>query len=95
MPPLVEKFSKCDNNNLEDVIKNWFGVIDDYIKYFGGNDVPYWYNERASISTLAAAAWKSGGIALEEYSMQKGDEGNPRPGKCDIFIGINKRHFAC
>jgi hypothetical protein len=31
------------------------------------SDVGWWYNERASISLLAAAAGRAGAIALEEY----------------------------
>jgi hypothetical protein len=34
-------------------------------------DVPWWYNERASLSILSGAIWLSGGIAFEEYSDSK------------------------
>ena len=43
---------------LKPLIEAWGGVMDQYIDQSGGEDLPYWYNERANASFLAAAAWK-------------------------------------
>ncbi len=32
---------------------------------------PWWFNERASMSILAGAIWKVGGVAFEEFSDEK------------------------
>ena len=66
---------------LAPIMLKWFRVIDDYQRAtLDVGDVPYWYNERASLSTLAAAIWKSGGVALEEYKTTK-TRGGPKKGK--------------
>ena len=58
-------------------------------------DNPWWYNERASLSVLAGAAWTlKDWFALEEFSTIKRmrtlapsvDEGHLRNGRCDLFI---------
>ena len=55
-------------------------------------DSAHWYNERATLSVLAAAAWKSGGIALEEYSLRKHDG---RAGRADLWVKMpNARTLA-
>lgn len=35
------------------------------------NDVPWWYNERASLSVFAGAVWLAGEATFEEYSELK------------------------
>jgi len=44
---------------------------------------------------LAAAAWKCGGVALEEYSTKKTKQKKHRTGRCDLFFAFRKKHFAC
>ena len=34
-------------------------------------DVPWWYNERASLSVFARAVWASGEVAFEEFFEEK------------------------
>jgi hypothetical protein len=52
------------------------------------NDTPWSYNERASLSFLAAAVWNAGGEALEEYSTRKGRGQLNRTGRCDVYCHI-------
>lgn len=54
---------------------------------------PYWFTERASISLLAAAAWRCHWIGIEEYSTRKvlasrSDPNQPvdRHGRCDLYL---------
>jgi hypothetical protein len=58
-------------------------------------DCAWWANERASIGILAAAVWKCGGVALEEYSTRKTNKKEHRTGRCDLFFAFGKNHFAC
>ena len=62
------------------------------------DDCPWWYNERASMSVFAAAAWKTKGfISLEEFSTTKGriKTKSERSGRCDLKLWHDsKRGFA-
>jgi hypothetical protein len=59
------------------------------------NDVPYWYNERANVSILAAAAWRKGGVAVEEFTVRRGPVVKGKKGKsksknhrCDLWFQL-------
>ena len=80
---------------LHPVFKSWIDTNSEYLKYFDIPDCPWWYNERASLSTFAAAVWKANGIALEEYSIDKGKKHETWSGRCDLFIGLRSYQFAC
>ncbi|MCF7864356.1 MAG: hypothetical protein K9L89_06180 [Kiritimatiellales bacterium] len=53
-------------------------------------DVPWWYNERASVGLLAAALWKTGGYAFEEYSTKK----KGKVGRVDLEFGTGNEVFV-
>jgi len=63
-------------------------VVEKYCQIEGSP--PYWFNERACVSLLAAAAWQAGWVALEEYStrkvMREGEDRRDRHGRCDLYI---------
>lgn len=60
-------------------------------------EAAFWYKERANIGVLAAAAWRCGWIALEEFGTSKADMSAPtqsdveelkwKYGRADLFIG--------
>jgi hypothetical protein len=63
-------------------------------------DVPWWYNERASLSVLSGAVWRSGGEAFEEYSDYKrgisrrtGRFSKEYAGRIDFYFNVNDREF--
>jgi hypothetical protein len=62
-------------------------------------DVPWRFNERPNLSLLAAATWKTGGIAFEEYATKKRHHSNRlnRPtiyrGRKDLYLKIGSREF--
>ncbi|WBX91992.1 hypothetical protein [Pseudoxanthomonas mexicana] len=57
---------------LHPLLTAWVELIQDYCRCDDYDDNPWWYNERASLSTLAGAAWrKPGWYALEEFSTTK------------------------
>jgi hypothetical protein len=92
------QFAKCNQalKALTPILKNWCFLHEFYAQN-QHPDAGYWYNERASISILAAAAWQEENwVALEEYSTRKvasskehGFDGGriERSGRCDLFIG--------
>jgi hypothetical protein len=79
-----------------DVLLHYFSILDDYIKHYGTSknnfDVPYYYNERASLSILSGAVWKSSprNLVLEEYCVKKAgsDSGKEYRGRRDIWIKV-------
>ena len=95
---------------LRPILENWFVVLRRFLDQRGAEkDNAWWYNERASVGTLAAAAWLAGGTALEEYSAIKGeyvgkgkDLEDSFPGRVDIhvthkrssWVGEAKHHWV-
>lgn len=88
---------------LRPLLASWTQAVLRYCKFQGHEDNPWWFNERASLSTLAGAAWSlPGWAALEEYSTQKRgvvpskkvDDGELRNGRCDLFVRNKNHHFA-
>lgn len=76
-----------DLSFLSSILHNWNTCISLYTNFFDGEDLPYWYNERANVSVLAGAAWRSGFAALEEYQSKKlRPEGNDLNGRNDLYI---------
>ncbi len=81
--------------NLEKILESWVKLNEKYVRSTD-EDAPWWYNERASISILAAATWQAGGIALEEFSTRKKERGkSERAGRTDVFLKIGETKFAC
>ena len=82
--------------SLRPILKKWVRLNRRYCEMESWEECAWWANERASISTLAAAAWTIGGIALEEYSTAKVSKKQQRTGRCDLYIKIGKdKKFAC
>jgi len=71
---------------LKKVLTNWFEVTTDYASEWSWKDVHWWYGERTAIGFLAAAVWKSGGVALEEYRTKK--KSKTTPGRCDLHFRL-------
>jgi hypothetical protein len=82
------------------LLEEWILSIERFCRITDG-DAPYWYNERANIGILAAAAWRCGRIALEEFQHHKIDaslddeqldqEQNTRYGRCDLWISDDRK----
>ncbi|MBJ6981662.1 hypothetical protein [Luteimonas sp. MC1572] len=87
---------------LKPVLRSWTERTYDFCRLHAFEDNPWWYNERASLSVLAAAAWSlKGWCALEEYSTtkrgvvpsEKVEEGSTKRGRCDLWLG-NRTGYA-
>jgi hypothetical protein len=97
----METIANYQINNKK-YIGHWDALLEEWIlsierfSRITKEDVPYWYNERANIGVLAAAAWRCGRIALEEFQHQKIDASSDgesedavqksRNGRCDLWI---------
>lgn len=74
------------------LLKSWIAAVERYCNQ--ADDNPWWYNERATLSTLAGAAWTMGWSALEEYvsvkrlkiAIEGVDHGTLRKGRVDLVL---------
>tara|TARA_R110002073_G_scaffold293075_4_gene458588 strand:+ start:4999 stop:5634 length:636 start_codon:yes stop_codon:yes gene_type:complete len=78
-------------NFLEPILNEWVRVNRDIREQTGTN--LNWFNERANLSALAGAVWRCGGVAVEEYSSPKGEEGSM--GRIDLFFKFNNKAVIC
>ena len=78
--------------DLERVLRAWLKILDRY-RAAAPRDAPYWFNERASVSTLAAGAWACGGVSLEEYSSRKGKR-QLSAGRADLWIRTSSCSYS-
>lgn len=82
------------------VLRQWINANETYCEISNWGDVPWGYNERASLSTFAAAVWLSGAIALEEYVEEKDRAGSAmgrkkqRKGRCDLYVDLQGKRRA-
>ena len=89
---------------LRPLLVEWTALLEEYCIAHRYDDNPWFYNERATLSTLAGAAWRlEGWTALEEYSTKKWggnqkkgsvDAGKLRAGRCDLFVAHRSAAFA-
>lgn len=69
------------------IMEEWMLAIERYTRIMDGNDAPYYYNERANISVLTGAAWRSGWVALEEFQSKKGYRNKAKKnGRTDLYL---------
>jgi len=85
---------------LGPVLVEWTRVLDRYTRLYAqafprkALDNPYWNGERAAVSSLAAAAWLSGGIAIEDYESAKGKGRASKYGRSDLWIMSRRVGYA-
>ena len=76
------------------ILEEWIRTNIDMARRWNGMDVPWWYNERASLSIFAGAVWRAGGIVLEEYSDTKfvvgprSTQRKAKEGRCDCYFYV-------
>lgn len=71
----------------EPILEEWLLGIERFCRVTGGDEAPYWYNERANIGVLAGAAWRCGRVALEEFQYEKGFKNKPKwLGRADLWL---------
>jgi len=84
---------------LQPVLKRWTRLNPELAlrwRRSKDRDFPWWYRERAVLSTFAGAVWLSKGTVLEEYSSMKRSllkRSRSGPGRVDLFFTVGKRWF--
>ncbi|MHC8393699.1 hypothetical protein ACYZT8_08520 [Pseudomonas sp. LB3P93] len=71
---------------LRPVLERWFDCIDRYNVVRGDNDTPYWYDEKANLGLLSAAAWMAEMVTLQQAPTRKQNEEGERNGRADLLI---------
>ncbi len=91
--------NKKTNAKLKEIFEEWLNVIKDYCDYEDYEDSPYYYNERATLSSFVGAIWRQGEIALEEFSSIKGsasqNEDEDKKGRIDLWFKCGTDSFIC
>lgn len=87
---------------LRPIIRSWFKVLGEHCKREKWEENPWWFGERATLSTLAGSAYRlPGWLAIEEYATEKQRSlGESRSqakaekthgyGRCDLFLSKSK-----
>jgi hypothetical protein len=71
---------------LRPVLERWFDCIDRYNAVRGDNDTPYWFDEKANLGLLSAAAWMAELVTLQHTATRKQNEEGERNVSADLFI---------
>lgn len=64
------------------LLEEWLVVIERFSRLRGGGDSPFGYRERSNVGFIAAAAWRSGFVALNEFKHKK----KSNHGRADLLI---------
>lgn len=75
---------------LRPLLERWFDCIDRYNAVRGDNDTPYWYDEKANLGLLSAAAWMAEMITLQNTQTRKQIEEGERNARADLFIASSE-----
>jgi hypothetical protein len=75
---------------LRPVLERWFDCIDRYNAVRGDNDTPYWYDEKANLGLLSAAAWMAEMVTLQNTPTRKQNEEGERNASADLFIASSE-----
>lgn len=69
----------------QSLFQEWIRIVEEYCEKVT-TDAPFWHGERAQVGLLAAAAWRSGLVALEEFTQSKEFETEREQGRADLWI---------
>ena len=68
------------------VLEEWLLLNERFSRIKGGGASAFGYGERANVSLLAGAAWRSGYIAITEFAHLKESGGDSQKGRADLEI---------
>lgn len=83
------------DKDLQQILRKWKQLMKELVEEWADDgDAPWWYNERTSVGLFAAAVWKKGGHAIEEYTTNKkfrNNRGktNNKYGRGDLLFYLN------
>ncbi|WIE49009.1 hypothetical protein [Pseudomonas sp. GM17] len=75
---------------LRPALERWFDCIDRYNTVRGDNESPYWFDEKANLGMLSAAAWMAEMVTLEHAPSKKQLEDGDRSGRTDLYIATQE-----
>lgn len=75
---------------LRPLLERWFDCIDRYNAVRGDNDTPYWYDEKANLGLLSAAAWMAEMVTLQNTQTRKQIEDGERNARADLLIASSE-----
>lgn len=75
---------------LRPMLERWFDCIDRYNQVRGDNESPYWFDERANLGLISAAAWMAEMVTLEQTPSKKQQEDGDRNGRADLLIATQE-----
>jgi hypothetical protein len=76
------------------LLREWKAWTEAYSNEVDQADALYWYNERATLGTLAAAAVRKNLYVLEEYAARKTWEQSRYSGRADLWIRGTAAHYV-
>lgn len=79
--------------DLAPILREWSRWIESYSNEIDRSDALYWYNERANLGTLAAAAARRDSYVLEEYRTFKALASVRWTGRADLWIRCDQREY--
>ncbi len=80
--------------HFQPIMAEWVKVISRFTNNFDNEDALYWYNERATLSTLASAAAICDCHVLEEYRAEKRGKGdNKYMGRADLYLACGRTEY--
>jgi len=89
-----------DLQSFDSLLWEWITVLERLTREWEGEDYPWWYNERACIGMFAAAIWRSGGTAFEEYTSEKTRDRSelaslkkPARGRTDLYFSYFGKEY--
>ncbi|MFJ7145573.1 hypothetical protein [Pseudomonas protegens] len=71
---------------LRPMLERWFDCIDRYNAVRGDNETPYWFDEKANLGLLSAAAWMAEMISLEHSPSKKQQEEGARNARTELYL---------
>lgn len=79
---------------LRPMLERWFDCIDRYNAVRGDSETPYWFDEKANLGLLSAAAWMAEMISLEHSPSKKQQEDGARNARTDLYLATrNERAY--
>lgn len=75
---------------LRPALERWFDSIDRYNQIMGDSECAHWFDERANLGILSAAAWMAEMVTLEHAPSKKQREDGDRNGRTDLFIATQE-----
>ncbi len=95
MPTTIKGVDCRSLGFLKGVLRQWVATNIRFVREWNHNDdLPWWYNERASLSVLAGAVWQKGGLAFEEFMTDKRKKRRSTySGRCDLYLKIRQHEF--